>query len=137
MSSKTIIKSAIFLMLFFSLLGCSSNEYQEFKENYESVYFEITDVIDTKDIVLTLERLQTESISHKITELKKLLDCIKDNVPENQKQHYKEMNEWYDGLVFLRSFNGKVEQLSFDDKHGIFKEIVLIDLRRDYYKSQR
>lgn len=136
MNNKTILKSVSVLILCTLLIGCSNNEYKEFKENFENIYFEITKSIDSSDISLTLERLQEDSISNKIDELNELLANIKDSVPENQIQHYQEMNEWYDGLVLLRSFSGNQEQLSFEDNDKIFNEIISINIRRKHYNDE-
>lgn len=131
------LKQLVYIILTFfvilSLTGCSNqkkSEYKKFTYEFYDYYFEVADSLDLCDITNMMKGLQLLENQDNLKSMKKLLDDIKDKVPENRKEHYEDMCNWYNALVDISNAYGKWDNLSTDIRGDLEGEMIMMAGRR-------
>lgn len=130
-----IYKKTFFILLLFSgvliLNGCFKNEYNEFKVQFNSIYFEIAKSVDTTETKMVLQDIKSDENRNRIEQLGVLLKNIQDKVPEDKKDEYGVYIEWYSGLVILRDTHySEWSELTFEQKSNIWTEISILNISK-------
>lgn len=122
----------IFTIFFISLVGCGDNskEYDEFVQKFDLTYFELAKSVDITDTMKTLGNMQDEKNSQYISELKKLLDDIRDKVSQKEKEHFEVLQSRYKGLVLIKESYAKWDKMTPDEKGKVLAEISYIEMRK-------
>jgi hypothetical protein len=110
--------------------GCShkdkSSLYYESTKQFNKIYFELVESLETLDYEKTIEQLQTEENSQDINKLYELLCLIEKNVPKEREKILNNFKKRYEDLVFLRDSYLKFDKLSRDEGRKI--NIILLDI---------
>lgn len=129
-----VIMSLVLFITYFNY-GCSTNGYDKFDKEFSTAYLVVADSIDIEDIYNSVKSLQSSTNKKEIGKMKTLLAGIKLDVPKKQEKHFEMLNKWYEGIVFLRDAYRKWEVLTEEEKSGIQREVLMIDMRKDELKS--
>jgi hypothetical protein len=114
------------------LTGCSNNKddkkYFESASNFNNIYFEVAEFIDSNRLTESIESLQSQANKEKMNELSTLIVNIEKSMPQERKILYDSFKTRYDDLVYIQNIYGKINNLGEEEKrkiHGIFISINL------------
>lgn len=87
------------------LTGCNSqNEYATYTKEYNTIYYELTNLVIIEDTEQTLQNIY--DAKEEISNLALLIENVKDSVPERKLDDYKLSIEKYNHLcTLLNSYN--------------------------------
>lgn len=87
------------------LTGCNSqNEYATYTKEYNTIYYELTNLVIIEDTEQTLQNIY--DAKEEISNLALLIENVKDSVPERKLDDYKLSIEKYNDLcTLLNSYN--------------------------------
>lgn len=127
-SAKYII---IIIIISFILAGCSNSEFYNDYESFKSSYLKVTDVLDPKNPLTSIEKLNTEPILMELQKLKSIVSNMKEEASTKyEKATLRNISSDYEGLEFLLYATKNIDNLSEDERGRIASEITSIQMHR-------
>lgn len=135
--SHIVLLSVLILVVF---SGCSHNDtdsqYYDSAKQFNKIYFEVVENLETADTMKTLEKLQTEDNKKKIEKLGELLGIIEKNVPKKREKVVNNFKVRYADLVFLKDSYSKFNELSIDEKEKIMGALIDMGMNVENWKDK-
>lgn len=139
MKLKKYVILLIMLIIVFSgcSQNCSTSKYLNSAKEFNKLYFEIVENVDSGNHKKSFEKLQRESDKGKIERLGVLLEDIKKSIPQNREILLENFKQRYEDLVFLVESYPRLNNLSFDDRGKIDRIFILTELNKENRKDKK
>lgn len=131
----------IFTLILTLIISACSNDnptsqYHKSAKEFNNLYFEIVECIDSGNTLKSLENLHNEENYKKIEELGTIIKTLENKVPKDREQLYNTFIERYENLVFLYESYPKFENLIVDDKIKIHSILISIGMDKDNWNDK-
>ncbi|MDD4048762.1 MAG: hypothetical protein PHI90_08105 [Clostridia bacterium] len=132
------------IIVFFLLmiLGCILYDLPELRQHsvtkqFDSIYYEIIECVDTSDSMGTLDKLYSEQNKNKIAKLGKLLEVIKENAPKDDELFSIIYEIRYEDLSYLVDVYPRINALELEEKRKVFNSLVSIAVDKSEWNDKK
>ena len=131
MIRKNVRYIIIIIILSFILVGCNQSEFFNDYESFKSSYLKVTDVLDLKKPLISIEMLHSEPILKEIKELESFVTKMKEEAStKHEKGILGNVSNYYEGLEFLLYAAKNIDKLSEDERGRIGRELTFVEMNR-------
>ena len=131
MIRKNVRYIIIIIILSFILVGCNQSEFFNDYESFKSSYLKVTDVLDLKKPLTSIEMLHSEPILKEIKELESFVTEMEEEAStKHEKGILGNVSNYYEGLEFLLYAAKNIDKLSEDERGRIGRELTFVEMNR-------
>lgn len=136
-----VVKYLLIILVFTASIysGCSSDDskskYVTAAKQFNKIYFETVECIDSNNLTRSLEELQTEVNIKNIEKLGLLLVEIKENIPKEKEPHYLDFKKRYEDIRFLYESYPESSNLNTENRRKIYMIFISIGVNKADWKD--
>ncbi|HHV98738.1 MAG TPA: hypothetical protein GXX36_04050 [Clostridiaceae bacterium] len=124
------------LLIICLLGGCGNNQFDKEYNKFKESYLKVTEVLDIKEPLSSIENLNKDHISKEIDEIKNIVLKLNSEASSKiEKRICNNVSMYLEGLEFLQYAAKNKDKLSEDERGRIVTELTLMQMYRNDIKS--